>query len=154
MNSTNVRVGAGNAPRTLALALGAWGGAVAAASWSGVFLRLPASVDGGLAAFAAAFALAAYALDGEVRGHVHRASPALLAAAAALGDVAVALALAAATGASAAGAAELLRWPFALLPYFVVPLALVGSLAAVRALAAGRLRSPAAKSPGGHPAAT
>jgi len=141
-----------NTPRTLGLALGAWGAGVALAALDGVFARLAPAADLALAAFACAFALATYALDAQVRAHVHRMPRSLLAAAAIAADIALALALRDANvEAGMAGAAA--RLPLALIAYFGLPLAVVAHVAAVRAYAAPQLRSGAAKSPGASRAA-
>jgi hypothetical protein len=141
-----------NTPRTLGLALGAWSAGVALAAGDGVFARLAPAADLALAVFACAFALATYALDAQVRAHVHRMPRALLAAAAIAADIAIALAFRDAN--LEAGMTAAARLPLALIAYFGLPLAAVVHVAAVRAYAAPQLSSGAAKSPGASRAAT
>jgi hypothetical protein len=141
-----------NTPRTLALALGAWSAGVALAAGDGVFARLAPAADVALVVFACAFALATYALDVQVRAHVHRMPASLLAAAAIAADVAIAFALR--DGVEAGLASAVARLPLAMIAYFGLPLAAVAHVAALRAYVAPQLRSTAAKSPGASRAAT
>lgn len=138
----------------LAVLLAAWGGAVALAAADGVFARLPAIVDGALAAFAAAYAVAVYALDADVRHVVHRAPRAMLALGVACADAALALVVYEVLSFEPQPLAALTRWPLALVAFFAMPLALAATVAALNAFAAARLSSSAARSPGGSPAAT
>jgi hypothetical protein len=140
--------------RTIALALAAWGAAVAWAALDGVFARLDAPVAVALAAFAAAYAAGTYALDPGVRAFVHRASRAQLIFAAALAD-GLLLVVAAVALAHAHPLAALGHFPLALVAYFGMPLAGVAHLAALAAPAPAppRLRSSPARSPGATPAA-
>jgi hypothetical protein len=142
-----------NTPRTLGLALGAWSAGVALAALDGVFARLAPQANAALVVFACAFALATYALDAQVRAHVHRMPRSLLVAAAIAADIAIALALRDAD-VDAGMVAAVARLPLALVAYFGLPLAAVAHVAALRAYAAPQLRSGAAKSPGASRAAT
>jgi len=157
MNSTNVRITAEDAMqertlpedarRPLFLALGAWAGLVALGAADGVFARLDPAVDGALAAFATAFALATCRLDRSVAAAVDRLRPSLLAGAALGADAAVAGTFA------AAGLPGLIAGPGAFLAFFAAPVAIAAQAAAAGRLAA-RLRSRAARSPGVRPAST
>jgi hypothetical protein len=138
----------GTAGRTVALALGVWLGLVALAAADGVFLRLGGALDAALAAFAALFAAASYALDREVRQWVDEAPVAIVAAVALGGDAALAMALA------ASGAPALAGGALALLAFFAAPVALAAHLPLARAWAGRRLRSAARRSPGARPAAS
>ncbi len=126
-NSTNVRIG-DTAGRALAVALACWGSAVALAAWDGVFARLPAALDIGLAAFATLFAAAAYAWDEDVRVRVGATPPLVLAFLALVGDALLAF-LAFHGGLAARRGAD------PLLVFFVVPLALAAHLPLAGSLA-------------------
>jgi len=135
-------------PRALAVTLAIWAAAVALGAADGVFARLGLAVDEALAAFAAVFALATYALDASVRGAVDRVPAALLLVAALVPDAGLALAI------QANGAQALVDGPLALLGFFGIPVALVAHAAALLAVARPRLRSRAGRPPGARPAAT
>lgn len=143
-------------PRTLAVTLALWAGAVAAAEGAGVFPRLPAEVLAALSAFAVSYAAAVVRLDRRVGAWLapRRAKSAAVAAAGML-----ALAMAGA-GLSAGGGAGQATAPGAWLLLFVLPLTGAAALAAFplprRAsgrAAGGRVRSPAWRGPAPPPAA-
>jgi hypothetical protein len=143
-------------PRILALAFILWSGAVAAASWEGVFAKLSPGTFVALCVFAVAYAVSSYGLDAGLRWRAAALGARRLWAAALASD-----ALLAATGiamASADGAwlANLARFPFAWSALFVAPLAAALHAAAFACGArAWRLRSGAsARSPGANPAGT
>jgi hypothetical protein len=135
--------------RILAITLGAWAGAIALGAADGVFAQLGSEVDVALAAFAALFALATYALDPGVRCAVDRVPLGLLAVGALVTDAALALAI---DGAASLDA--LARGPLALLGFFGMPLTLVAHAALTRALVAAGFSSMTAKSPASRRAAT
>lgn len=143
-----------NSGRILGVTLTGWAVAVAWAAVAGIFGRLDPGLDVALAAFATAFACATYALDGQVRGYLHRVARGRWLAAALVADVVIALAVAAACAAPEADPlAAFARLPFALVAYFGIPLAAVAHLAALAAPAGRGLRSSPARSPGAKPAA-
>ena len=156
MNSTNVRTTMEDsmehrtlpedARRPLFVALAAWAGLVALGAADGVFARLDPAVDGALAAFATAFALATCCLDRSVGAVVERVPLA------AMGGIALGVD-AAAAAVAASGLPALVAGPGAVLPFFAAPVAVAAHAAAARRLAA-RLRSRAARSPAARPAST
>jgi len=143
-------------PGTLAVALTLWGGAVAAGTRSGIFLRLAPEAYAALAAFAIAFALSVVTVDPRVRGWLDRrgALAGWLAAAGIAGLlVAAGIGLSDATGIEAAAA------PWAPLLLFGVPVTAAAALAAIRAswrerqaavVNSGFFRSPASTAPAQH----
>jgi hypothetical protein len=157
MNSTNVRIDMEapmdartlreDAGRSLFVALAAWAGLAALGAADGVFARLDPAVDDALAGFAALFGLAACCLDRSVGAAVDRVPLALL------GAIALGIDAAIAVECAASGWAVLLSGPGAFLAFFAAPVAIAAHAAAARRLA-GRVRSPAARSPDARPAST
>ena len=133
--------------RTLFMALAGWAGLAALGAAEGVFARLDPSVDGALAAFGTAFALAACCLDRSVGAVVDRAPLALLGTVALGVDAALAAALA------KSGLEALVAGPGAFLAFFAAPVAAAAHVAAARRLVV-RVRTRVARSPVGRPAST
>ena len=146
--STNVRMkgAAGASACPLAVTLLCWAGAVSLGAFDGVFARLPAPVDLGLAVFAALFAAGAYALDRELRACVDAAPAAFLVFVAVAGDALGALV-------ASQGIAAMAHAAPALAAFFAAPLGLAASVPALRAIAR-RFSSAPGRSPGASPAAT
>jgi hypothetical protein len=140
-----------NTGRVIAVALVAWGTAVAWAALDGVLARSDPTVALALAVFAAAYALSTYALDRGVRELVDRIPRSHLAVAAVGADALSLLAAAGLRGGEPL--AGLACVPFAMLAYFGMPLAVVAHVAVLRRRPPPCLRSSAARSPGATPAA-
>ena len=119
---------------TLALGIAVWGIAVAAATFAGVFARLPQAVVVALGAFLTVFAVAGLLLDAGVRDFVATVRWKALVAAIALLAAAAAVSL-----------------PIALV--FSLPLGAAAATALALRPRTPRLRLPASKSPAETPAA-
>jgi hypothetical protein len=136
--------------RVLAVALAAWGLAVAAAATQGVFARISAAELAGLAIFAMLYAPATFLLDATLRGFVVNAAGRLLAPASIAADVAIVAAAVALVGEHGASQASIAQPAFAFVLLFVAPLAAVLHLAW---LERASRRSPE-RSPGASPVST
>ncbi|HXN16146.1 MAG TPA: hypothetical protein VN878_07195 [Usitatibacter sp.] len=146
-----------NTVLVLIVTLALWGGAAALAAFEGVFAKQSSATLIAAALFALLYAPATYFLDKRLRAWVASIAAAHLWAAA--------LALDALLGAAAldlavaqASFAPLARPAGAIAIFFFAPVALALHAAlldrAVRARSLGRLKRPAARSPGARPAAT
>jgi hypothetical protein len=137
----------------LALALAAWGAAVLLAAANGVFARISPETAAALAILAAAFAPAALALDAGLRDHVKAIATRTLAIA--LGTTMLAALLLAGASLRRHGLSleAAVTAPFALLTYFVGPVALGIGAALVQRAAARLTRSAPARSPAARPGA-
>jgi hypothetical protein len=120
---------------SIGVAIAVWGATVVGAAASGLFEKFAFEETIGLAAFAAAFALATYFLDASVRALVD--------------SLRYRAAIAAALGLGLAFA-----WPNIPAVIFGLPLAAVFAATALARREAPKVRSAAAKSPGARPAAT
>ena len=128
--------------RVVAVAVGLWAAAVAAAAMEGVFAKLSDATLAALAIFALLYAPAMYLADRPLRRFVLALDLRLLAGAALALDLAL-------------GAAILAQFQLALAVFLVAPLAATLTLAlAERIFLRETPRSAAAKSPGARPAAT
>jgi hypothetical protein len=129
--------------RVLGLWLLVWGACVGAATLEGVFEALSTGELAALALFATFYASAAYRMDHNIREHVLGRPAHELAVGAGIVDLALAVAV-------VRGA----PWP--IVAFFGLPLAIAVQFALAERLVRLRrpLRSAAARSPGGSPAAT
>ena len=144
----------------LALAIALWASIVTLAATEGVLGKLSGATLAALALAALAYAPAMYLLDRQLRAHVLQIRRRFTASAwllSVLAIVAAMIALALREGPWIVGLAQ---WPFAIAAYLAAPLAAALSIAELERGTVGEtrrdapLRSPAVKSPGGHPAAT
>ncbi|HEX4943608.1 MAG TPA: hypothetical protein VFV55_04595 [Usitatibacteraceae bacterium] len=141
-------------PATLAVALGLWAGAVAAATRAEIFARLPGEAYAALVAFAIAFALSVVTMDARVRGWLdlrgmQSASLALLGMAGLMVATGVELARGGAIDPAAA--------PWAPMALFGVPVTLAlgaAALGALRREAKPGVTRPASTGPVRRPGAT
>lgn len=139
--------------RVVAIALAAWGIAVAAAAAEGVLTAMSPSTLAGLAGFAMIYAPATFYLDRALHEFVLGAMGRFIAAGAAALDVALAVAALALAGEEGAWLANAARPPFALAAFFAAPLAAVLNLAWLERTLRVARRSRA-RSPGATPAST
>ncbi len=136
--------------RVLAVALAAWGLAVAAAATQGVFARISTAELTGLAIFAMLYAPATFLLDVDLREFVVNAGRRFVAPAAIAADGAIVAAAVAFAGEQGAWQASLAQPAYAFILLFVAPLAAVLHLAWLQRAS----RRSAERSPGASPVST